>query len=108
VEVNAVGRAKTASRISAGWTDISNAHRDDQTQNPTARRKHRHVHVVQHEHLVPQHVEQIEIVGPLLMRNRRHRGLQPRDVRLEGDGHLVAEAALHARADGAEEPCRGS
>ena len=51
--------------------------------------------------------EPIEIVGPLLVRDRRDRGLQPRDVRLERDRDLVAEAALHARADGAQEPGRG-
>ena len=51
--------------------------------------------------------EAIEIVGALLVRDRRDRRLQPGDVRLERDRHLVAEAALHARADGAQEPGRG-
>ena len=36
------------------------------------------------------------------------RGLQPRDVGLERDGHPVAEAALQARANGAEKPSPGS
>ena len=43
--------------------------------------------------------EPVEVLGPLVVRDGRDRRLQPRDVRLERDRHLVAEAALHARAD---------
>ena len=50
--------------------------------------------------------EAIEVVRPLLVRDGRDRRLQPGDVRLERDRHLVAEAALHARADRAQEPGR--
>ena len=81
--------------------------RHAQAQDPAARGEQRHVHVVEHEHLIAQHRQAIEIVGPLLMRDGRDRRLQPGDVRFERDRHLVAEAALHARADGAQKPRRG-
>ena len=74
--------------------------RDAETQDPPTCREQRHVHVVEHEDLIAQHREAIEILGTLLMRDRRNRREQRRDVRLERDRHLVAEAALHARADG--------
>ena len=82
-------------------------HRHAQPQDPPERGEQRHVHVVEHEHLVAQHGEPVEILGALLMRDRRDRRLQSRDVRFERDRHLVAEAALHARADGAQKPGRG-
>ena len=34
----------------------------------------------------------------------RHRGLQPGHMRLQGDGYLVPETALHAGADGLQKP----
>src|SRR5882762_2539926 len=49
----------------------------------------------------------IEILRAFLMRDGGDGGLQLRDVRLQRDGHSVPEAALHARADGAEKPRRG-
>ena len=82
-------------------------HRHAQPQDPPERGKHRHVHVVEHEDLIAEHGQPIEILRAFLMRDGRDRCLQLRDVRLERDGHLVAEAALHARADGAEKPRRG-
>ena len=82
-------------------------HGDAESQDPAAGGKQRHVHVVQHEHLVAQHGEAIEVVRAFLVGNGGHRGLQARDVGFEGNGHPVAEAALHAGADGAQEPRRG-
>jgi hypothetical protein len=63
--------------------------------------------VVEHEHLVAEHGQPIEILRAFLMRDRSDRCLQLRDVRLERNRHLVAEAALHPRADRAEKPSRG-
>ena len=80
---------------------------DDKAQDPPQGGKQRHVHVVEHEYLVPQHREAVEIRGPFLMGDRADRCLQPRDVRFECDGHLVAEPPLHARADRAQYPCGG-
>ena len=80
--------------------------RHAEPQDPPAGGEHRHVHVVEHEHLVAQHREPIEVVGALLVRDGRDRRLQPGDVRFERDRDLVAEAALHARADRAQEPGR--
>jgi hypothetical protein len=82
-------------------------HRHAQPQDPPERGKQRHVHVVEHEHLIAQHGQPIEILRTLLMRDRRDRSLQLRDVRFERDGHLIAEAALHARADRAQKPRPG-
>ena len=81
--------------------------RHAEAQDPPTRREERHVHVIQHEHLIAQHREAIEIVAALLVRDGGNRCQQRRDVRLERDGHLVAEAALHAGADDLEEPGRG-
>ena len=71
--------------------------RDAEPENPAARREQRHVHVIEDEDLVAQHRQAIEIVGPLVMRDARDRRLQLRDVGLERNRHLVAEAALNAR-----------
>ena len=79
---------------------------DAEPQDPAGGGEHRHVHVVEHEDLVAQHRQAIEIVGALVVRDRRDRRLQPRDVRLERDRHLVAEPPLHARAHRAQEPGR--
>ena len=78
--------------------------RHAEPQDPAGGREDRHVHVVEDEDLVAQHREPIEIVGALVVRDGRDRGEQPRDVRFQGDRHLVAEPALEAGADGAEEP----
>ena len=80
--------------------------RHAQTHEPAGGREHRHVHVIEHEHLVAQHGEAIEVLRHFLMRDRPDRRLEFRDVRLERDRHLVAEAALHARRDDAEKPGR--
>ena len=51
--------------------------------------------------------EAVEVLGPLVVLDRRHRRLQARDVRLEEDRHAVAEAPLRPVADDLEEPGRG-
>ena len=51
-------------------------------------------------------LEAVEVLGPLVVLDGRHRRLQARDVRLEEDRHAVAEAALRAIADDLEEPGR--
>ena len=81
-------------------------HGHAQAQDPPQGREQRHVHVVQHEHLVAQHGQAIEVLGPLMVGHRDHRGLQPGHMRLKRDGHLVAESALYAGADGAQKPGR--
>ena len=78
--------------------------RDPQPQEPAAGGEERHVHVVEHEHLVAQDREAVEVLGPLLVGDRRDLRLQPGHVRLERDRDPVAEASLHARAERAQEP----
>ena len=80
---------------------------DAEAQDPPTGGEQRHVHVIEHEDLVAQDREPVEVVGPLLVGDGRHRRLQPRDVGLEGDGDLVTEATLHASADRAQEPRGG-
>ena len=78
--------------------------RHAQPQDPPTGRKERHVHVVQHEHLIPQDGQTVEILAPLLVRDGGDRREQRRDVRLERNRHLVAEPALDPDADGLEKP----
>ena len=82
-------------------------HRHAEPQDPSAGGEQRHVHVIEHEHLIAQHRQPVEVIRPLLVRDRRSRRLQSCDVRFERDRHLVAEPPLHARADRAEEPRGG-
>ena len=82
------------------------ANRHGEPNDPPARREHRHVHVVEDEHLIPEHREPVEIVRTLLVRNCRHGRLELRHVRLERDRHPVAEPPLEPRAHGAQEPRR--
>ncbi len=77
---------------------------DTEPEDPARGREHRHVHVVEHEDLIAQHREAVEVFGPLMMSDRDNRCLQPRHVRLERDGDLVPEAALDARRHRAEKP----
>jgi hypothetical protein len=79
---------------------------DPEAQNPATGGEHRHVHVVEHEHLVAQHGDAVEQLGPLLMGDRRHRRLEPGHVPFQGDRHLVPEPPLHPGADRAQEPGR--
>ena len=76
-------------------------------ENPPARGEQRPVHVVEHEHLVAQHAEAIEVFGPFLVLERRSRCLKPRHVRFERDGDAIAEAPLRAIADHPQKPGRG-
>ena len=62
--------------------------------------------MIEHEDLIAQHGEAIEVLRPLLMRDGRNGRLEPRDVRLERDRHLVAKAARDSRADDAQKPRR--
>ena len=57
---------------------------DAQTQDPAAGAEQGHVHVVEHEHLIAQHGEAIEIVGPFVMLDRGDARLQLGDVRFQG------------------------
>ena len=81
--------------------------RDTEAEDPPRHREHRHVHVIQHEHLIAQHRNPIEILGNLLVGDARDARLQPRHVRLERDGDLVTKAALDAGAHRAQEPGAG-
>ena len=87
--------------------DAKQRHGHAQPQDPAQGGKQRHVHVVEHEDLVAQHGQAVEVFRPLLVGDRRHRGLEARHVGLEGDRDLVAKAALHPGADGAHKPGRG-
>jgi hypothetical protein len=78
--------------------------RHAQPQNPAAGREHRHVHVIEHEHLVAQDRQPIEIFGALLVRDRRDGRLKPRHVRFQRDRDLVSEPPLHTGADGPQDP----
>ena len=50
-----VGSANTTSRTSSGLTDASRIDRHAEPQDPARGREHRHVHVVEREHLIAQH-----------------------------------------------------
>ena len=62
--------------------------------------------MIEHEHLIAQHRQPVEVLRALVVRDGRDRRLEPGDVRFERDRDLVAEAPLHARADRAQEPRR--
>ena len=81
--------------------------RGGEPDDPAHRREQRHEQVVEREHLIAQHRQAVEVLGALVVLDRRDRGLQRRDVRFERDGDLVAEAALHAREHDAQEPRGG-
>ena len=81
-------------------------HGHAQAQDPPQGGKQRHVHVVEHEHLVAQHGQAVEILGTLVVGHGLYCGLQPGHMRLKRDGHFVAEATLHPGADGAQKPGR--
>ena len=55
-------------------------HRHAQPQDPAERGEQRHVHVVEHEHLIAQHGQPVEVLGPFLVRDRDDRSLQLRHV----------------------------
>ncbi len=107
VDVNTGGTAQTASSASAGWIDISSA--------IVTPRRRIHPHVAKSDMYMWSSMNtwlrstasRSRYSRPFLMRDRRDRRQQRRHVRLERDRHLVAEAALHAGADGLQEPRRG-
>ena len=83
-------------------------HRHAEAQQPAASGEHGHVHVIEHEHLIAQHGEPVEVIGTLVMGDGHQGCLQTGDVRFERDRDLVTEAPLHPGADRAEKPrCRG-
>ena len=101
-------KGKREEQDESGVNRCQQYHRDGKPQDPSERGKQRHVHVVEHEDLVAEHRQPIEIVRQLLVRDRHDRSLESRDVRLECDRNLVAKATLPARAYRAQEPGRGS
>ena len=103
-ELITVGIAKTTSRISAGLDGGQQRHGQHDPDDPADGAEQRHVHVVQHEHLVAQHGETVEVVASLLQLEPGDRGLQGGDVRLQGDGHPVAEAPGQSVVDHPEQP----
>ena len=103
VEVSTVGSANTASSASAGMNRHQQRQRHAEPQDPSAGREQRHVHVIEHEHLIAQHGEPVQIFRTLVMSDGGDRSLQPGHVRFQRHGHAVAKAALRAVADDAAE-----
>ena len=85
---------------------IKQHHGHAEAQDPAAGGKQRHVHVVEHEDLVAQHRQPIEVFGPLVVLNGGDRGLQPRDVRFQRNRHPVTKTPLRTVADHAQKPGR--
>ena len=105
--VATVGSAQRAREGQRGVDGHEQADRHREAQDPAGGGEQRHVHVVEHEHLVAQDREPVEIVGPLVVLDGGDVRLQPRDVRFQGDGDPVAEAALGTVADDAQHPRQG-
>ena len=99
-----VGRANTHQQHQHRVHGRQQGHGDGQAEDPASGGEHRHVHVVEREDLLAEHRQAVQVLGPLLMRDRRDVCLQPRDVGLQRDRHLVAEAALHPGGDGHHQP----
>ena len=78
--------------------------RHPQAQDPRAGRKQRHVHVIEHEDLVAQDRQPVQVLAALLVGDGGDRRQQSGDVRLECNRHLVAKPALHSDADGLKKP----
>ena len=81
--------------------------RDPEAQDPAGGGEHREVQVVEHEGLVAEDREPVEVLGSLVVGDGRDRCLQVGDVGLERDRDLVAEAALHPGRHDAQEPREG-
>ncbi len=79
-------------------------HRHAESQDPPAGGEDRHVHVVEHEQLIPKHRQPVEILWTLVMGEGDYGRLKTRDVRFERDRDLVSKTSLHAGADRPEEP----
>ena len=89
-----IGIANSGRNTRTGLTDIEQEQRHDEAHDPADRREQRHEQVVEREHLIAQHREPVEVLGPFVVLDRRDRRLQRGDVRFERDRDLVAEAAL--------------
>ena len=76
------------------------------SNEPAHGREQRHVYVIQHEHLLAQDRQAIEIFRSLMVRDRDNAGLQFSDMRLQCNGHSVAKPALCAFADDTNKPCQ--
>ena len=82
-------------------------HGQHDPDDPADGAEQRQVHVVQHEHLIAQHGEAVEVVAPLLQFQTGDRGLQGGHVGLQSDRHPVAEAAGQPVVDDPEQPAEG-
>ncbi len=104
------GRGQDRRQGEQGQSGQPRADRDQQPdghaqpQHPAGGGEQRHVQVVEHEHLLAQHRQAVQPLGPLLVGDGRHRRLEPGHVRLQGDRDPVAEAALDPRVDRPQDP----
>ena len=96
VAVKRIGTASSTIKASEAWTDMQDHDGEREAEEPADRPEQRQEHVVEREHLVAEHAQPVEVLGPLVVLDRPHRGLEAGDVRFEGHADLVAEAALHA------------
>ena len=80
---------------------------DGQAEHPAQRGEQRHEHVVQREDLLAQHRQPVEELGPLVVLDSGHRGLQARHMGLERDRDAVTEPALHSLRQHREVPDEG-
>jgi hypothetical protein len=60
-------REQASSSTSAGCTRHQQREVTAEPQDPAGGGEQRHVHVVEHEHLVAQHREPVEVLGPLVV-----------------------------------------
>ena len=66
---------------------------EDQSDEPADHREHRREQVVEGEDAGPEDRDPVEVHRPLVVLDRRHLGLEARDVALEHDVQPVAEPA---------------
>ena len=92
--------------ISTGLTRGQQHDGDGQAEDPAGGGEHRHVHVVEGEDLLAQHGQPVQVLRPLLVRDRGDVGLEPRHVGLQRDRDLVPEAPLHPGGYGRQQPGR--
>ncbi len=101
------GHGEQRQQHQRGMDRHQQGYRHAEAQDPPERREQGHVQVVEHEDLIAEHREAVEIIRPLVMGDGPHGCLQAGDVRFERDGDLVAKAPLYPGADRAQEPGRG-
>ena len=106
-EVSTVGKREHGEQRERRVDRHEQRHGHAEPQDPAARREQRHVHVVEHEHLVAQHRQPVQVLGALVVLDGRDRRLKPGHVRFERDGQAVAKPALGAIAHDPQEPGRG-